>query len=193
MWNVNSINISYNAIEILEENAFNGFDGNIDFKYNKIKIIGEFAFNNAAKYVDYISNPTPIVIDFSNTRLKSSAFRENSFNVTNAKLIFNSNELQYLPQETFEPFLTLHSGNRLEVKINDFYCDCRMKWILDKSDPKYNIKGILCTTQKVYIYRLTINDLNRCIWKRAIAMILFQMLQMISNTFLKNYVIKPRL
>ncbi len=92
MWNVNSINISYNTIEILEENAFNGFDGNIDFKYNKIIIIGEFAFNNAAKYFDYISNPTPIVIDFSNVSLKSSAFRGNSFNVTNAKLIFNSNE-----------------------------------------------------------------------------------------------------
>jgi hypothetical protein len=89
MWNVNSINISYNAIEILEENAFNGFNGNIDFKYNKIKIIGKFAFNNAAKYIDYISNPTPIVIDFSNTSLKSRAFRVNSFYVTNAKLIFN--------------------------------------------------------------------------------------------------------
>jgi hypothetical protein len=163
MSNVNSINISYNAIEILEENGFNGFDGNIDLKYNKIKIIGEFAFNNAVKYGDYISNPTPIVIDFSNTSLKSNAFRENPFNVTNAKLIFNSNQLQYLPQETFEPFLALHSENRLEVKNNDFYCDCRMKWILNKTDPKHNIKGILCTTHKIYIYRLAINDLNKCI------------------------------
>jgi hypothetical protein len=96
-------------------------------------------------------------------------------------------------KKMFEPFLSLHSQNRLEVKNNDFYRDCRMKWILNKTDLKYNIKATLCTTHKVYIYRLAINDLNKCIWKRAITMILFPILQMISISFLKNYVLKLRL
>ncbi len=165
------INLSYNSIEILPENGFNEIDGNIDLSYNKIKIIGEFSFNMGVKNFnldfiydkDYRRYSTPIFVDFSNNSLKSDAFRENSFNVTNALLIFDSNQLQYLPQETFESFLNLHSNNRMVLRNNEFYCDCRMKWILSKTNPRYNIIGILCSTQEVYIHRLNIDDLNQCI------------------------------
>jgi hypothetical protein len=86
----------------LNESGLNEVDGNIDLKFNKIKTLNEFTFNmigknyrkNNYRIIDYrsYSSNSPINIDFSNASLKSYAFQEYSFNVTYAKLIFDSNQ-----------------------------------------------------------------------------------------------------
>ncbi len=113
----------------MNESGLNEIDGNIDLKFNKIKTLNEFTFNMIGKnyrIIDYrsYSSHSPINIDFSNTSLKSFAFQEYSFNVTNAKLIFDSNQ----PYIYHKNLMIMSSFNDLLVLNLKFKITFRKKY-----------------------------------------------------------------
>ncbi len=156
LYSTKLINLSRNAIEALPKNSFNNLGNNvcIDLSFNRIKMIAEFSFNLVGQR---------IYIDLKYTKLRSEALRKNSFNITDGTLDLRYNHLQQLPRKVFNPFFNLSSNNVLNVENNDFYCDCHSKWILMNTNPRFNIKGMLCSIRDVYIYELSLDDFKNCI------------------------------
>ncbi len=164
MVNLEELKISYTNIDAIPSHAFRPSNGNqnnlgsIDFFNNKIKEIGDspFYYLNNLYHLTFFSNHIASISktafnfkNYSNKKMKlillynnlnGTSFEIGSLNnlkrPTELDLEFNQN-LTYLDQNIFQPFLDSNVENKIIIGQIYFDCDdCRSYWL--KKDPKYS-------------------------------------------------------
>ena len=155
--NLESLYLDVNHMTSVPSNAFhNAKLSDIDFSFNRarngsIKRVKDFAFYHQNDLVDldlthqeisFIeknaftfekdSNQT-LHIFLDHNHLKSHSFDNGLFNLTNRiiELSLRHNQIEYLDEKIFGPFLVSSSGNKIDLSDNPLVVDCRMAWILN--------------------------------------------------------------
>lgn len=157
------LRVHYGSIMLVEEYAFYELSNisYIDLSHNRINYISSHAFQmrNSTSQED-------IFIDLSGNQLNASSFATDSF-TSDAKrpikLTVNDNEIEYLDEKVFLPFLLSNIKNVIYILRNPIVCDCRMKWLmpLKQSYGQSQIRYMQCTNKDLMqFWSLTDDELN---------------------------------
>ena len=110
---------------------------------NMLETIEEFAFDfNDSEEITNIS------INLADNRLSESSFHINFTRLrphVYIDLDLSSNNIRYLPEDTFKEFFTVNNGNTLNIRENKLECGlCESYWIIENRDLLKNRIQVQC-------------------------------------------------
>jgi len=162
--NLTWIYISCNKVKYIGSKAFSNLPSvaHLDLHNNKIEHIGNEAF-----IFDQMCDGPKLALSIGHNRLTSSSISKTAFTkiCRQTYLKLNLNNLTYLDEDTFKPFLVKsHPENTLLVSDNPIICnECKLKWTtrIQNFATKYLKNRIRCGDGR-FFEKYNYNDYRNC-------------------------------
>ncbi|XP_013776365.1 oplophorus-luciferin 2-monooxygenase non-catalytic subunit-like [Limulus polyphemus] len=159
------INLENNSLTEVPNNAF----GNqalqfISLRYNKIQSVGQYAFQHLANLErldlrnnlitllqDNVFDFVKTTVDYTSIALENNKISDVSNNalvgLKRSEVLLSNNLLTTLKAEAFQSYfekIVQFNGRAIVLKDNPFYCDCRVKWIVENKSYWPYIGAMTC-------------------------------------------------